>query len=268
MTADTQPFDGGGVLHDRLTVECDDGSLPVTLRRPSDGPARGAVVIVHGQGATRTAWLGRVGPLLRAGLAVASFDARLHGEPSSTGTDPAGSVPVLDFLAMVDGTASDLSRIVARLSTLNWMDGPVGVFGFSFGAQVALVAGSRDPSIGPIAALAPSITQTPLDPWDYPASRPDPAELARRAAAVSLGRDTPQRLRTLAARPLWLAHGRADEAVPFDDTSALADRLAEHGTRVSFLAHGGSHHPDNTVLNLTFEWLSATIAQGAAAQRE
>ena len=268
MTGGAQHFDDRVVMHDQLIVEGDDGSLPVILQRPADGPARGAVVIAHGQGASRTAWLDRVDPLLRSGLAVANFDARLHGERARTGIDPAGPIPVLDFLAMVDGTARDLSRIVARLTALDSIAGPVGVLGFSLGAQVALVAGSRDPGIGPIAALVPSITQTPLDPWDYPVSRPDPVELERRAAAVSLGRDTPQRRRALAARPRWLAHGRADEAVPFDDTSALADRLAEYGTQVSFLAHGGSHHPDDTLLDLTLRWLSASIAQGVGAYRE
>jgi acetyl esterase/lipase len=215
--------------------------LLLDLYLPPAGPDPAPLVVfMHGGGWLRgdramvgpgfAAW--RPGPLARLaadGFAVASVDYRLSGE------------------ARFPAQLEDVSAAV------EWLTGQAGRYGFdadrivlwgeSAGAHLAALLGLRSQGrvrgvvdwYGPadLTALAEQVgpagalTADPLDTREarlLGAPVADVPELARAASPLSHVR--------AGAPPFLIAHGRADRAVPFPQSQALAEALAAAGADV------------------------------------
>jgi predicted esterase len=73
--------------------------------------------------------------------------------------------------------------------------------------------------------------------------------LFRSAVAIAPGFVIPSSRRDL-TQNIFIAHGRADKVLPFDDARrAVAAPLQQAGYHVSFHAFDGGHHIDRAALN-------------------
>lgn len=116
-----------------LSIDAGDVSLPATLDVPPVGPARGAVVVLHGSAMPQRSYflyehLARGLP--RAGVAVLRFDRRPRAH---------GDVP---FAVQADDTVAAVAQL------RSWMgDIPVGLWGWSQGTWPASIVAARRPEL-------------------------------------------------------------------------------------------------------------------------
>lgn len=104
---------------------------------------RGTVIYLHGVGDCKTAGVPLAGLLYRHGFHVLLYDSRAHGESG-------GHFCTYGYHEKYDlATAIDFLRQHRKLKS-----GPVGVFGTSMGAAVALQTAAIDPRIKGVAAEA------------------------------------------------------------------------------------------------------------------
>jgi pimeloyl-ACP methyl ester carboxylesterase len=237
--------------------------IPGVILTPAGRGPHPVILVLHGQGASKDLWVPRVRSICERGTAVVLIDARLHGERARIGLDPGRPMPVLDLLALVDGTARDVVAVLDRLRSVpNLRTDRVAVRGFSLGAQIALVAAARDRRLDPVIAVGASLTVGPLDPADYPASRPDPELLRRAVTNVNLGPDAADRLRALAGRRLLFVHGLLDRDAPWSRVHDLVVRLApayaDDPGGLSLLTYAGGHHPPANIEALIWDWVRST----------
>jgi acetyl esterase/lipase len=216
--------------------------------RPESAPL---VVFLHGGGWLRgdrsmvspqfASW--RPGPLARlaaAGFAVASVDYRLSGEAR--------------FPAQLEDVSAAVGWLTGRAAEYGFDAGRIVLWGESAGAHLAALLGlqSTGPRVrgvidwyGPADLLAldeqvgaaGALTDDPLDTREarlLGAPVAEVPELARAASPVSQVR--------AGAPPFLIAHGTADQAVPFAQSEALAAALAEAGVGVRFEAVDGADH--------------------------
>jgi acetyl esterase/lipase len=216
--------------------------------RPESAPL---VVFLHGGGWLRgdrsmvspqfASW--RPGPLARlaaAGFAVASVDYRLSGEAR--------------FPAQLEDVSAAVGWLTGRAAEYGFDAGRIVLWGESAGAHLAALLGlqSTGPRVrgvidwyGPADLLAldeqvgaaGAPTDDPLDTREarlLGAPVAEVPELARAASPVSQVR--------AGAPPFLIAHGTADQAVPFAQSATLAAALAEAGVGVRFEAVDGADH--------------------------
>jgi acetyl esterase/lipase len=216
--------------------------------RPESAPL---VVFLHGGGWLRgdrsmvspqfASW--RPGPLARlaaAGFAVASVDYRLSGEAR--------------FPAQLEDVSAAVGWLTGRAAEYGFDAGRIVLWGESAGAHLAALLGlqSTGPRVrgvidwyGPADLLAldeqvgaaGALTDDPLDTREarlLGAPVAEVPELARAASPVSHVR--------AGAPPFLIAHGTADQAVPFAQSATLAAALAEAGVGVRFEAVEGADH--------------------------
>lgn len=221
--------------------------IPVAVALPDTAPAP-AVIVVHGQGASKERWLGELSHYAAAGVIGVAVDARAHGSRAVDDIDTSGAIPVLDFLDIVDGTADDIAEVIDSLASMPGWNGRVAVWGFSMGAAIALLAAVRDPRVGAVALVGLPLLESDPDPADYPISDPDPEvlrELARRTAAGQLAAG-------IGARPVLFAHGSLDD--DYHRVCGLFGAMADTGARAVMLAYNGGHHPPAEVLDTVRDW--------------
>jgi hypothetical protein len=172
-----------------------------------------------------------------------------------------------------EGAAEDaMAFLTVALSETRHIDAArVGVYGYSRGGGVALIAGQRDPRIKAVLAFAP--------PTDFfvAMGRPGVDWVSRLADASRdaglppdtresqfldwfvRGRDalplTEWRRRIAAASPLYFAdrlppfqihQGEADVAVPVRNATTLRDRVSASAARGVFIYSGAGHMLDDT----------------------
>lgn len=133
-----------------FTIPGPAGPLEALLDLPPAGVSpRAAVVFCHphprhgGTMHTKAVFQGAKG-LTRIGCAVLRFNYR--GVGASAGAFDAGPGEMADFSAAVDYMAATYPGL------------PLWVAGFSFGAWVALEAGSRDPRVSVLIGIAPPVS--------------------------------------------------------------------------------------------------------------
>jgi uncharacterized protein len=123
----------------RLSIRCGQAELPAVLSLPA-GPARAGVVPLHpSHDRSRSQFLfEHLAQLLPArGLAVLRYDRR----PMSDGRDVPYQVQVDDLRCAWDVLAGEIGPV------------PIGLWGFSQGAWIALLAAAADPAVAFLALV-------------------------------------------------------------------------------------------------------------------
>ncbi len=224
------------------------------VRHP-EGRHRGAVVLVNGlKGFARWGFFPYLADLLaRGGIRAISFD--LSG--SGVGADRESFT---ELNAFRDNTISheleDVALVRDHARKAGWLEDRYGIFGHSRGGGIAILHAARDPGVAAIAtwsAIATIARWSPDDLKRWHADGEFPVTNARTGQELMLGsafRDEIERqanaglsITSAAARltiPWLLAHGTADETVPFEEAERL--REAADRAQVRFARIGGASH--------------------------
>jgi dipeptidyl aminopeptidase/acylaminoacyl peptidase len=202
-------------------------------------PGRPAVILLHGYPAEKRDLLPLAATLHRH-FSVLLIDLRYFGQSE-------GRVTTLGYRER-----QDLERAVDVLEARGL--GPVGVFGFSLGGAVALLAAAEDPRIRAVAAYAPFADLRLLGRDLYRGLwilREPLVGLMRLWSRLFLGADITRPAPVEAARrltiPVLLIHSRADDQIPFHHARRLARALgANRGAQFVFVDQGyhGALDPD------------------------
>lgn len=194
------------------------GPMPALVLEPDPALDRGdlAVVALHGGPIARTGaeWKAELQLFARLGLPTVALDY-----PGSTGWGQAhmrslfgraGHVDVAAVSAVIDALGAGGRRVV--------------LYGESYGAFLALLAGAARPCAG-IIALAPFASFSSLRGSGSPEVR-EVLELLDGGNSDETGRNAVEACRIIRNRVL-IVHGTADRTIPVDESRALAATLRE-----------------------------------------
>lgn len=213
-----------------LTITAADGVRLAAWLIPRPGAP--AIVLLHGYPAEKADLL-PIAAALSPRFTTLLLDLRYFGRSG-------GHVTTLGVRER-----RDLVRTVDRLADLGL--GPVGVFGFSLGGSVALLAAAEDPRIRAVAAWAPFADLTALGhelyAWMWVLRYPFVRAMLL-WGRLFLGHDLATPSPADAARsltvPVLLIHSRQDEQIPFGHAERLQRALAgNRAAEFHFPARGG-----------------------------
>jgi acetyl esterase len=229
-----------GVLGDVVYRRVGETELSLDAYVQKHGPARPAVIVVHGGGWTSGSRIARVGQLLEmltpAGFGWVSIDYRL--------------APEHPFPAALDDLRAALAFVRAHAAELRVDPDRIALLGEDAGAHLALLlAAERPPGLKAVVSLGGVYDLRPLVGRDG---------LGRRLAPV-LGTDpsSPEGQRALAAAspvesvkagmaPTILVHGGDDSEVPLGEAAAYARALRQVGVESRVLeVPEGIHDPED-----------------------
>ena len=224
------------------------------VRHP-EGRDRGTVLVLHGfKGFARWGFFPYLADrLARGGIRAVSFDF----SGSGIGEDRESFTEVEAFR---DNTFARELEDVALVRDLarsrGWLGERYGVFGHSRGGGTAILHAARDPGVAVLATWAAVSTVARWSPGDMARWRAEgtlPVTNARTGQVLPLGsalreeveRDAQGALDIEAAAsrltlPWLIAHGSADETVPFAEAERLRDAAAL--AKVQFSRIGGASH--------------------------
>jgi pimeloyl-ACP methyl ester carboxylesterase len=228
---------------------------------PRELPVRATVLLLHGVRMDKRSLVPVALALSDAGYRAVLVDLRGHGE--STGR----------FLTYGVAEARDLSAILDALGERS--RGGVGVYGFSYGAAVAIELSARDARIGAVVSIAPfsSLREVtadyernylpgPLrfvpDAWFQRA-----VDAAGARARFDPDRAAPARAVTRSTAPVLLVHGDADTQVPLRHSTAIAQAA---GKRAELMEIPGATHADmpadrtGTIRRAAVEWFERWLS--------
>jgi len=212
-----------------VTITADDGVKLAAWLVPRAGAP--AVVLLHGYPAEKADLL-PIAAALAPRFTVLLVDQRYFG-------DSGGRATTIGFRER-----GDLRRAIDVLVARG--HGPVGVFGFSLGGAVALLAAAEDPRIRAVAAYAPFADLKSLAyelyGWLGPLKYPF-VLLLRAWARLFLGHDvtalSPERACAALAVPVLLIASRGDEQIPFAHAERLRQALGGNArAEVVFMDRG------------------------------
>ena len=224
-----------GIAYDDVTFPAIDGS---TLRGwwvPGVEGATVGIVTVHGAGADRRDFLRHLPMLRRSGHPVLLFDEREHGISDGTGRG----------ISLGIRESQDVSSAVAFAKDGKGLDRVV-VLGTSQGGASVILAGARDERIDAVISEN-SFTRIEDLLQDTGMMRQVPGQLRGpmiRLALWRMGsgpRDGPiDHVAAIAPRPLFLLHGKADNAIPFEHSERIL-QAAGHPTAELWLPEDAGH---------------------------
>ena len=206
------------------------------------GQAHPLVVAVHGWGANGSTLSPLIEPLVRAGIAVAVFDAASHGESSA------------EAFSSLPRFAEDLDAVLDTLREIPAIDGRrVALLGHSVGAAAVLLHTARQGRIQAVASLSAF-----ANPQDVMASWLEEHHIPRRWIGTAILEHVQavigERFDSIAPEyqlphidcPVLLVHGRQDQTVPLTDAHRLQASLrrgelliveGDHDLRESLMPH-------------------------------
>jgi uncharacterized protein len=220
----------------RLTVEevrirADDGIELAAWLLPRAGAP--ALVLLHGYPAEKADLL-PLAAALAPRFTVLLVDQRYFGQSG-------GRATTIGFRER-----GDLRRAIDFLGTRGVEE--VGVFGFSLGGAVALLAAAEDPRIRAVAAYAPFADLTTLGyelyGWLWILKYPF-VGLLRGWSRLFLGHDitavSPERAAVTLSIPVLLVASREDEQIPFEHAERLQRALARNARAQLVVMDRGRH---------------------------
>lgn len=243
-----------GLVAERLTITARDGVrlaawLIPRARQPGAGPAGShpasmptapgpgdaAVILLHGYPAEKSDML-PIASTLSPHFTTLLVDQRYFGE-SGGGATTLGHRERDDLKRALDAlTARGIRRI--------------GVFGYSLGGAVALLAAAEDPRIGAVATYAAFADLRVLaeELYGHFWLLRRPFVMAMRGwSALFLGADitrpTPEAAARRLAVPVLLVHNPRDDQIPFGHAERLRVALAAN-PRAEFVLDGPGRHND------------------------
>ena len=225
-----RPADVGLAVED-VTVLTDDGLRLAGWLTP--GPGDAAIVLLHGYPANKADML-PLAAALAPRFTTLLLDQRYFGASE-------GRVTTLGHRER-----RDLARAIDLLEARGART--VGVFGFSYGGAVALLAAAEDPRIHAVAAYAPfadlAALAHDLYGWLWVLRHPF-VHLTRVWSRIFLGADitrpTPADAAARLTIPVWLVASRDDEQIPVHHAERLARVLAANPRAEVDLTFDGRH---------------------------
>ncbi|HEX2875210.1 MAG TPA: alpha/beta hydrolase [Polyangiaceae bacterium] len=215
------------------------GSLSAWVLEPPEPLVVGTIVLLHGVRMDKQASIPMALSLCDAGYRAVLVDLPGHGESGGR------------YLTYGDHEAHDVSGLLDALDASGVALGPVGVFGFSYGAAVAIDLAAIEPRVRGVVAVSPfaSLREVVRDyrrkylPAAAHVLPDDWFQQAVSNTAWFVGFDPDesapaQRIRASSA-PTLLIHGDADTQVPLRHSQALARAAA--GRAELLVLHGGTH---------------------------
>jgi pimeloyl-ACP methyl ester carboxylesterase len=205
-----------GLRVENVTITADDGVKLAGWLLPRAGAP--AIVLLHGYPADKADLL-PIAAALAPRFTVLLLDQRYFGRSGGWAT-------TLGFRER-----GDLRRAIDLLAARGFTE--VGVFGFSLGGAVALLAAADEPRIRAIAAYAPFADLRALAyglyGWMWYAKYPF-VGLLRGWSLVFFGHDitnvSPERAAAMVSIPVLLVASRDDEQIPFEHAERLRRVLA------------------------------------------
>ena len=220
-----------GLTVESVTITADDGVTLAAWLVPRVGAP--AVVLLHGYPAEKADLL-PIAAALAPRFTVLLLDQRYFGESGGRAT----TIGLRE--------RSDLRRAIDFLAARGFNE--VGVFGFSLGGAVALLAAAEDPRIRAVAAYAPFADLRSLGyelyGWLWLLKYPF-VGLLRGWSLLFFGHDittvSPERAASALSVPVLLVASREDEQIPFAHAERLRRALA-HNTRSEFVFTDRGRH--------------------------
>lgn len=227
---------GGHAFRSRLVSG--QGSLAAWLVEPAGGLARGTIVLLHGVRMDKRASVPIALALSDAGYRALLVDLPGHGESAGR------------YLTYGASETRDISAMLDALGASGVSLGPVGVYGFSYGAAVAIDMASRDARVRGVVAVSPFASLREVI-RDYrrkylPALRFIPDGWFQQAVDdtawfIGFDPDVSAPVRNIGASlaPTLLIHGDADTQVPLRHSQTLLQAAAGRATLL--VLRGGTH---------------------------
>ena len=226
---------------------------------PADAPL---VIVVHGLGGRKERMLPGLYALAGTGCRAAAFDVQQHGErPDASGREARVQA---DFFgatnAMIDGTVSDISRLLDALQPRR-----AAIHGISLGGYIAFAALLAEPRLQVASvALGSPDWLGPLRRYGLGPGMP----VYDLAASINPLGLLPS---YLPPRPLLMLHGTLDEVVSADGVIALEESLrpfyAAHPERLHLELYAGlGHEYTDDMQRRTVEWMARfLVGEGGEA---
>ena len=228
-------------------------------------PPKGTVFLLHGIGDRKENVPYRLWAriLAQAGYRAILVDLRGHGR--STG----------DFLTYGVTESSDLRQVLDALQDLDLIRGPVGVWGISYGAAVAIQWAAADPRVKAVVAFEPFCTlrdavhdfaPVVLGPFTFLAA-PAVLSAVTQAAAAQAGfraeQASPLRAIRETEAPVLLVHGTDDHHLYPQHSVRLHEAALDHSDL--YLVKGANHltlwiHDLPVVRERVTSWLDQQLA--------
>ncbi|PYM17685.1 MAG: hypothetical protein DMD81_08220 [Candidatus Rokuibacteriota bacterium] len=238
---------GGTAADGRGTAE--DGHAAAADGRVTS--AAGAIVLLHGYPAEKADLL-PIAAALHPRFATLLVDLRYFG--AST-----GHVTTLGYREK-----DDLSRAVDALGQRGLHR--IGVFGYSLGGAVALLAAADDRRIRTVVAYAPFSDLRVLAKDLYASLwllKHPFSHLMRLWGAIFLGADITRPSPEMAAArldiPVLLIHSRDDDQIPFAHAERLRAALSRNGRAEFQLSHGGHNDRDPDFERRVVDFFAKTL---------
>ena len=220
---------------------------------PGD-PAAPAVLITHGLSSCKCegANLVLAALLHRHGFNVLLYDLRNHGElDRDNGRTGIGNKEYLDTLGAWDWLMTAKGFAPER----------IGVYGGSLGAGTTLIAFSQEPRLAALFVDSPyadlrQVINERMALQNYPTFlAPGGLLMARLIDGEDLLAHSPREAITRdAGRPIFIAHGTADESINVHHAYDLAALAEQTGANVSTWIIEGSGHVPHALLEQTDEY--------------
>jgi pimeloyl-ACP methyl ester carboxylesterase len=229
---------------------------------------RGTVILLHGIRMDRRFLSPLAAVLSEAGYRTLLLDLRGHG--ASTGR----------YLTYGRDEARDVSQVLDAFEADGTALGPVAVFGFSYGAVVALEVLARDPrvltaiAVSPFASLREVVRDYQANYLPPPLSwLPDAwfqAALDDAARISNFDPDPagPERAISRGSAPVLLLHGDADRQVQLRHSQRLQGIAGARARLV--IVRGGTHEGmlgQPSVRAETLAWLGAQLTESSGTPR-